>query len=265
MADGARGRETGRDVVWILGRLEILGMAAETVRGSPLEPIIRMARGAIEMCVSSGQRESGKSAVIEFSRQPAVHAVARLAVGRHLSRLVIERGAGGGLEIGQVAGHTGCAEPDETSHGRAPVAGLAVDRRMSPKQREPVDMLLDRLQGYAPAANRMAGRAVSAKLPSMDIRVTVRTPGARLRKYQAGMACHAPHLFVKAPQRVGSLIVTEIRPGPDRLPACRRVAVFACNRQLAVWAARDSPLLWRCLGPAGSGNQADHEQQGRAA
>ena len=68
-----------RGGVWrIVGRVEILNVATETVRRSSLETAADVTRRALQLRVRAGQYEA-RSGVVEFDAEPGVHVVACLA------------------------------------------------------------------------------------------------------------------------------------------------------------------------------------------
>jgi len=98
-------RETGGRVRRIIGCIEILYVAAEAIRRSPLEASANVARRAIQARMRASQDESGL-AVIECDPQPSVHVVARLARHGETSRPMVNRFSS--IEIVNVTGGALC-------------------------------------------------------------------------------------------------------------------------------------------------------------
>ena len=108
------------------------------------------------------------------------------------------------------------------------MAGNAINRGMGTDQREAIFVSAYRLQRHTPADHAVTLLASGAKLPAMNIGVTVRAPRAYVAEDQLGMALDAIHLDVHAAQRItGLLVVVEFRNRPDRFPAGLCMAILA--------------------------------------
>ena len=114
------------------------------------------------------------------------------------------------------------------------VTRVAIHRGMRPKKGEPVHVLLYGLQGNTPAAHRVALFALAAKLPSVEIRMTIGAVHAHIAENQFCVALSAIHRNVHPPKGKACLVVGEIGGGANGLPAGGGVAVFARNAQRAV-------------------------------
>jgi len=82
VADGTIRREASLHVIGILGGVVFLGVAADTVRASPLEVSITVAGRAVQLCVHPGEREARELRMIKRRAQPTVHGVALFARDR---------------------------------------------------------------------------------------------------------------------------------------------------------------------------------------
>src|SRR4051812_21695846 len=100
---------------------------------------------------------------------------------------------------------------------------------MCPEQWEPILVLVDHRNGDLPALHGMTGVASRAKLPLMNVGVTISAFFPHVREYELGMTLRARHPSVHASERVTCLIVIELWDLSDRLPRCERVAVLACH------------------------------------
>ena len=198
--------------------------------------------------------------MIESGALPEVHAVASFAGCRQLGRHVIERRCP--LVVLKMAGHAFRAEARVDTGRRAEMALVAGSRGMGAQQGKAVVMLLDRRDGYIPAANRMTLLAVGAELTPVQIGVALPAAGGRSRKHQAYMAALAGHVLVQALQRkTGLPVVVELQFPPHRFPCSRRVAVFAGNFQLAVRTRRTGRQFLRAgRQNTECGNRKDQQQ-----
>jgi hypothetical protein len=88
-------------------------------------------------------------------------------------------------------------------------------------------MLLDRLNRYVPAQDRVALGAVGPVLAAMNIRVAVCAILAHLGKDRFGVALCAIHFFVHPPERISSAVVVELRNGANGAPTGAGVTIFA--------------------------------------
>ena len=100
MAGRAGGRETGRDVIGIIGLLIFRLVAPVTVGGQSCVVVVHMAICALDAYVLSRQREC-RIVVIECRGRPACGAVAHIALLRETNRNMVR--VVGLLEVGQMA------------------------------------------------------------------------------------------------------------------------------------------------------------------
>ena len=127
------------------------------------------------------------------------------------------------------------------------MAGIAVQGRVPTDQRKPVLVVVHRTgSDDVPAPDVMALFTVGAHLPAVEIGMAIGAPGSGVGENRLGVAARTSHVFVHAPQRIGSLVVIKLRNGSNWLPTDRSVAVLAGHVQRAVWAARSSALI-ACL------------------
>lgn len=197
--------------------------------------------------------------MVERRVVPAIHAgVALRTVGREFQLLVAGRR---GVQV--FRGVTGAAvgrESNINASGGTLMAGVTLDDSMSAHQREPVLVLIDGLHRNLPAVHVVAAFAVCPHLPSVNIRVAIRTMHAHVREDGIRMARLARHGSVHSPQRIGCLVVIELRHVANRLPSRKRMAVLAGDVERTVRAMRidgGACLLCSCA----SKNQENHCEQ----
>lgn len=174
--------------------------------------------------------------VIEFRVKPRVHCVARFAGSWKTGRNVVQYRR---LEVGLVAGITGCGKTCELPCGRVLVAVVALKQRMRPNEWEPVLMIVNLSQRCLPSFYRVAAFAVGAKLAPVDICVTVCAASAHIFKNQAYVAFGAGNFCVHAAQRITGLIVIEFRIRANGFPTRVGVTLLARYRN---WPMRISDL-----------------------
>ena len=245
MAERAVLGETRGDMVRIVRRGEIIGMAAEAVRGRPHKLTPNMAGAASQLCVHTRKRELRQIVVIEPGRNPAVKAeVTRQAVAGEARRDVVW--IFGTPEVVPMTCGAVRAQSFELPDRRAFVTGFAVDGCMRSQKRETVGVILHGLHRHAPAANRVAPLAIASHLPPVNVRMAVGALHPDVGEGKPGVALPAAHRLVHSPQRVPRLIVIEVGIGPYRSPARLGVAVFARDADRAVGIARPvQPVLSR--------------------
>lgn len=186
-----------------------------------------------------GQRESGR-AVVECGVQPGVEGMAGLASGGEICRHVI--GIRGLLKIRQVARRARGRESLILSYGGVSMALLALHHGVRSEQREPVEVVFDRLNRYIPTQNRVALGAVGAILATMNVRVAVGAILADIGEHRLGMALGAINLLVHSPKGISCSVVIEFGKGANRAPTCAGVAILARNRQTAMGTFLGLPL-----------------------
>lgn len=122
------------------------------------------------------------------------------------------------------------------------MALVAFHNRVRAQQREPVEVVFDRLHRNIPARGSVALGAVCAHLTAVKIRVAVRTIFAHVREDCFHVAVRAAHFFMHSAKRIGSGVVIEFRKSANRVPTGVCMAVLARNRKGAVRASRGRPL-----------------------
>ena len=137
----AGGREFGREVIRVGGRIVIGHVTAGALRRQDLGETTGMALRTVERRVSAGQSERRELGVIEFRAAPDVHAVATLAGSRDLGGDVIERR--GGLVVGEMAGDALRAQSGIYTGSRAVMAIVAGRERVRANQRKAIVVLLN--------------------------------------------------------------------------------------------------------------------------
>ena len=121
-----------------------------------------------------------------------------------------------------------------------------------PKQGKPVLVFLDLGDGHLPAGNRVTLRAIRAKFPQVNVRMTIRTILPDICEDRLRMTFNTSNFFVLSTQWIGSLVVIELQHRAYWTPGCRGVTVFARNRERSVRTA-DISLL--------SGKRGDEQKQ----
>ena len=126
------------------------------------------------------------------------------------------------------------------------MAGIARYRRVCAEKREPVEVVLDGLQIYAPPAHGVAVLTSAAHLTAMDIGVAIGAFVPYIREDFADVALAAGDVGMHRAQRIfGIGVVIEFRLGANRLPTHRGMAALAGDRDGPVRILR---LLLRRLG-----------------
>ena len=215
-------RQARRNVRRIGRPGEIWLVARVAIRRRALEPVADVTGLAFERGVHAGQCIAGDRQVIELGPEPVIHRVARLAGGGKTR--VIDGCIPGVLRVAGIAGGGKAREP---AHCRALVAPGAIHHGVRAHQREPVLMVLNIARGNLPALHRVATVAIGAELAPMEVCMAVGTMGADVLEHHRCVAFRAADFLVHAAQRIGRLVVTELRQRADRLPTRIRVAVLA--------------------------------------
>jgi hypothetical protein len=104
-------------------------------------------------------------------------------------------------------------------------------------------MLLDILDGYLPAADRVAGLTLGSQLTAMDVGMAVRTCVSDFREDHLDVASGASHGRMHPAQRIFRCAVIEVREGAQRLPTQAGMARLARQAQAAVGASRGRLIL----------------------
>jgi hypothetical protein len=90
-------------------------------------------------------------------------------------------------------------------------------------------MLLNLLDGYLPALDRVALLAGRAELPLVDVGMTISALQPNVAEDRFSVTLDAGDTLVHATQRIPRVIVVELRDAPNWLPAAKRVAVLTGN------------------------------------
>ena len=114
------------------------------------------------------------------------------------------------------------------------MASVAIDRRVSSRQREAIVVLLNVLDGNLPATNRMALFAIRAHLALMNVGMAVLAALPDVGEDHLYVTRRTGHGTMHTAQRIVRLIVVELGNRTDRLPAIRRVTVLTRHRETAV-------------------------------
>ncbi len=142
------------------------------------------------------------------------------------------------LILRSVAGVAIRRETLELSVCRLFMTRIAIHHRVCANQWKAVLVTLNRLDVGVPALDRVAGLAVRAHLPAMNIRVAIRALAAYICKNRLGVARGASYVGVHPTQRVLRLVVIEFWDRADRFPSCLGMAVLTGNGQRAMRAPR---------------------------
>lgn len=225
-------RHSHRGVVGIVRLLIIRHVASRAIRRSSLESPADVTGRALQGGMHPGQSEARELQVIELHIEPRHHVVTFLAGGRE-PRADVAR-PGRLLEVLGVAGVALGRHGGEITQSAIFVAGVAVDRRMRPDQREAVVVVLNGLDGNVPASDGMALLAARAHLAAMDIGVAFGALRSHIGKHRLDMALRAHDALVHSAKGKLGLIVIEFGNAADRLPSERRMAIGAGQIQRAV-------------------------------
>lgn len=240
MATRAIVRKSGGCVRRTCSAVVVVDVATEAIGRRTRELAAHVACDATHRCVRAEQREACECGVVKLSALPLVGSVAGVALERKFRRRVV--GVLCFLKIAQVAACAVGAQSDKYAAGRSPMAGVARNSRMCPKERKPVQVVLDGSDRHLPAANGMAILAGAAELSAMNVGMAIRTHLADVAEYFADVALAAGYVFVQSAQRKLRLrVVIELRFRTDRFPARRGVATFASSHQRTVRIGR----AWR--------------------
>jgi hypothetical protein len=120
------------------------------------------------------------------------------------------------------------------SDSSAFVTLLAFHHSVRAKQRESVEVLLDRLDRDIPTEGCVALGAVGSHLATMNIGVAVRAILADVGEYRLDVAFRAVKFFVHAAKRITRGVVVEFRHAANRRPACAGVTVLTRNGKRAM-------------------------------
>jgi len=196
-----------------------------------LVDVVDVACDAGQSCVHPEQSVSGVLQVVELRAKPAVHGVATLTRGRESKPLVVDHRR---QEVLLMTGEAGGRQTLELPGCGILVAIVALRQCMRSYKWEAVLMVANRIQRDIPALDRVATLAIGAKLPAMDVGVTIGTFRADILENQTGMALGAADLLMHSPQGIASAIVVEFWIRANRLPTGIGVAILARSGQRAM-------------------------------
>lgn len=114
------------------------------------------------------------------------------------------------------------------------------------KQRKPVLVFLDLVDGHLPAGNRVTLRAIGAELPQVNVCMAIRAILPDIGENRLRMAFNTSNFFVLPTQRIRGLVVIELQHGAYWTPGCCGVTVFARNRERSVRTANITLLRGKC-------------------
>jgi hypothetical protein len=149
-------------------------------------------------------------------------------------------------EVGLVAGEARRRQALEVAGGSTFVAGVAVNRGVGAGKRESIVMLLHILDRNLPSAHGVTLLAIGSQLTPVNIGVAVLAVLTNVGEHHLHVTSGAGHGSVHSTEGITSPTVIEFRDGADWLPAIRRVAVLAGNRQIAVRTMRTFRDLGSC-------------------
>lgn len=118
------------------------------------------------------------------------------------------------------------------------MAGVAIERGVRAEEREPVLVIVDLLDRDIPSVDGVALLATGAKLPLMDVGMTVGALIPNVGENGFHVTLRAGNVLVQAAQRKLGLIVVELGDGADRLPAFRGMTILTREVQIPVRASR---------------------------
>jgi hypothetical protein len=240
-----------RRIIRLLPRAQVAaGVAAVVCRDLQMVVVVDMAGLAWHGRMPPGERKADRRRGVvpgERCPKPGIErGVAALAIGGGKNRRVRRmRGIAGVLPVLQVARLAVRRQAVENSASRLLVAVLANHRGVRPQQRKTILVFFHLLNRDVPAPHRMALLAVRAHLPPMHVCVAIGAVLPYVGEHRLGVAQHAFHFFVHAPQRVSGFVVVEFGNRANRFPAGGRVTVFARNSQGAMRTARAALLPLR--------------------
>ena len=159
-----------------------------------------------------------------------------------------------------MAGRAVCRKAQIISCRGVLMALLALDDGVGAEQREPVEVLLYRLNRYLPSEYRVALGAVRAELSAMDVRVAIGAVLAHVGENRLGVASGAGHFFVHAAKRVARAVMVEFRNSANGSPGGIGVAIVAGNIERAVRTTPGLPLSLRRAAECERQNY-EHEQR----
>jgi len=139
------------------------------------------------------------------------------------------------------------------------VAFLAFHNGVRAQQREPVEVVLNRLVRNLPAKGRVALGAIGAKLPTVNIGMATGAVLADVGEHWLGVAARAGHFFVHASKGVSRGVMIEFGNSANRSPAGVGMAILACNVQGTVRTPFGLLLRGGCA--ANRKNQSNKSQQ----
>ena len=235
-----------RNVGRISRRDKLLLMARVAGCRGAFEPVVDVARDAVERGVHSGECKASQLEMIEFGPKPVVHGVAAFAGDGKTRSNVIE---GGGFEVLLMAGVAGGGQALELPAGGAFVACLALHHGMRADERKAVLVILNVFVGDLPALHGMATITIGAELATMHVGVAIGAMRTYILEHEGRVALRAPHVLVHSPQRIAGVVVIELGEGADRLPTRVRVTVLTRDGEGSVgtchFGARNRTGLYR--------------------
>src|SRR5882762_6921905 len=188
--------------------------------------------------MAQSQRETDGWLIMLNRRRtkPGVEALmARLAlIRREIRRGESVRGSRRVLPILHVARIAICRKSQELSDSGALVTLVALHDSVRAKQRESVEVLLDRLIRDIPTGDGVALGAIGPHLTPMNVGVAVRAIFPDISEDRLDVALRAGNFFVHAAKGISRGVVVELRNGANRNPTGAGVAVLARNCQRAV-------------------------------
>lgn len=114
------------------------------------------------------------------------------------------------------------------------VAGITVNRRMRPDEREAVLMLIDVVDRHLPSGVAVAQITLGSIFSPMDIRVAVLTLISDFGEHQVGMTILTTNALVHPTQSEASLAMIELKNATKRFPTLRSMAILAGCLQYTV-------------------------------
>ena len=229
VADGAVLREACRGVWRVIGRIEVLYVAVETVCWSSLETPPDVTCRAIELRMRTSKDKACRS-VVELHAKPSVHVVAGLARQREAGAPMVHRF--GCIEVVNVTRRALSRQAHEAADCGVDVAGVAGDGCVRANQRETRGVFLRGLYAILPASNIVAILAFRTKLTAMDVGMALGALRTNVAEHEFRVAQAACDFFVHAAQRkAGFAVVIKLRNRTNWRPTGRSVTAAARRLQ----------------------------------
>ena len=191
--------------------------------------------------MGSDKGETSKLGVVKFPSLPSIYGVTTFAGDGQICGAVVQGSCL--FELAQMTRNAGGAQAGEHSTSGAPVAGFTVGNGMRAQQRKTVEMIPHRLHSDSPALDRMAVLTARAKLPAVNVGMTIGTFNSYVSKDQSAVATGARNRRVERAQGIARVtIVIKLRFCSDWAPAGSGMTGFTNHLQRAMGIAFDGAI-----------------------